>query len=91
MKHLLLAINIELAADGPAPEWIQLLPAGKIVKGRDGRTWMNDHPDGILEAFAADESLLSVYAGRGLVVYDSGNEPAGIIQYQEAVCGIAGS
>jgi phage I-like protein len=48
------AINIELTADGSVPEWIQLLPAGKDVKGRDGRNWLNDRPEGIVAAFARE-------------------------------------
>ncbi|NDV20928.1 hypothetical protein GO013_16070 [Pseudodesulfovibrio sp. JC047] len=37
MKHLLLALNVELTSD--VPEWIELIPAGPMVKGRDGREW----------------------------------------------------
>lgn len=48
------ALNYALPADGAAPEWIELLPAGRIVQGRDGRSWVNDQPDGILAYFAAD-------------------------------------
>ena len=32
--------------------WIPLIPAGE-AKGRDGRTWYNTNPDGIVEAFNA--------------------------------------
>jgi len=49
-----IALNIELPADGTVPEWIQLLPAGQEVNGRDGRKWLNDRPDMILAAFAAE-------------------------------------
>jgi len=49
-----MAINIELAQDGTVPEWIQLLPAGTDVKGRDGRGWKNDRPDMVLAAFAVE-------------------------------------
>lgn len=49
------ALNFELPqAGGPAPEWIQLLPAGSPIVGRDGRSWSNDIPAGIVDAFAAD-------------------------------------
>jgi len=43
-----------------APEWIQLLPAGQIITGRDGRTWINDRPENILAAFAADGKDLPI-------------------------------
>jgi len=48
-----IALNIEPSADGTVPEWIQLLPAGP-VKGRDGRVWINDCPDAVIKAFAAE-------------------------------------
>ncbi len=38
MKTLIQAMNVELK-DGGAPEWVQLLPAGPRVQGRDGRAW----------------------------------------------------
>jgi len=49
-----IALNIELAADGTVPEWIQLLPTGPDVQGRDGRKWIHDRPDVVLAAFAAE-------------------------------------
>ncbi|MFH1027682.1 MAG: phage protease [Pseudomonadota bacterium] len=59
-KALRMALNFELAADGVAPEWIELLPAGEIIIGRDGRTWINDQPDIILSMFAAEGKDLPV-------------------------------
>lgn len=43
-----MALNFEMPQDGSAPEWLELLPAGQIVTGRDGRTWINDQPEGLL-------------------------------------------
>lgn len=42
-----LAVNSEIyssveLSDGKAPEWVELIPAGPIVEGRDGRTWLFD-------------------------------------------------
>jgi len=37
-----------------APEWIELLPPGRDIQGRDGRRWVNDDPAGIVTAFRAD-------------------------------------
>lgn len=54
------ALNIELAADGTVPEWIQLLPVGPEVKGRDGRNWLNDRLDIILAAFNAEGKDLPI-------------------------------
>jgi phage I-like protein len=38
---LALALNAE---GGSAPEWVELIPAGATVIGRDGRQWVNDRP-----------------------------------------------
>lgn len=55
-----IALNIELLADGTVPEWIQLLPIGPEVKGRDGRVWLNDRPEIILAAFTSEGKDLPV-------------------------------
>lgn len=47
-----LALNVELPA-GELPEWVELLPAGEMVMGRDGRTWRNSNPHGVVEQFVA--------------------------------------
>lgn len=47
-----LALNVELPA-GELPEWVELLPAGEMVMGRDGRTWRNSNPHGVVEHFVA--------------------------------------
>lgn len=47
-----LALNVELPA-GEIPEWIELLPAGDIVLGRDGRNWRNRDPQAVVDQFAA--------------------------------------
>ena len=48
------ALNFELAQDTAPPEWIGILPPGGTITGRDGRQWVNDRPDIILQAFAVD-------------------------------------
>ncbi len=36
-------VALALSAEGAAPEWAELLPAGPVLNGRDGRTWrVND-------------------------------------------------
>lgn len=55
-----MALNFELLEAAEAPEWIQLLPAGQIITGRDGRTWINDRPESILAAFAAEGKDLPI-------------------------------
>jgi phage I-like protein len=49
-----LALNFQLPADGSVPEWIELIPPGQVVAGHDGRTWLNDNPDGIVTHFQQD-------------------------------------
>ncbi|MDW7643444.1 MAG: phage protease [Desulfuromonadales bacterium] len=48
------ALNFEMPTDGSVPEHIELIPAGEVVQGRDGRTFLNDSPAGLSEAFAQD-------------------------------------
>lgn len=57
---------IELNSEGEAPKQIQLLPAGD-VHGRDGRWWLNNKPERILEAFA-------IYAGPLSIDYEHAND-----------------
>lgn len=44
---LALALNTE---GGTAPEWVELIPAGDTVTGRDGRQWLNDRPADVVAA-----------------------------------------
>lgn len=48
------ALNFELPQFvSSAPEWIQLLPGGSAIVGRDGRAWINSAPDGVVSEFVA--------------------------------------
>lgn len=49
-----IALNFELPADGSVSEWVQLIPPGRVVVGYDGRTWLNDNPEGIVGNFRND-------------------------------------
>lgn len=51
MKRSLLATALCFALDGSVPDWIELIPAGPDVAGRDGRSWINDDPDAIVAEF----------------------------------------
>jgi phage I-like protein len=61
MKHLFKAINIELV-NGRAPEWVQLLPPGPLIIGRDGRHWFlgPEEMASVLHHFAGDTLELVV-------------------------------
>ena len=42
-----------------APEWVELLPAGPTITGRDRRAWRND-PAAVLAAFQTEEKDLPI-------------------------------
>ncbi len=50
----LIALNFEMPPDGSVPEWIELIPGGQIIGGRDGRTFINDMPDEVVDALLVD-------------------------------------
>ncbi|NJO56570.1 MAG: hypothetical protein HC834_09820 [Rhodospirillales bacterium] len=52
------AANIALEA--AAPDWIELLPAGPVITGRDGRAWNLPDPQALIAAFAARNQPLVV-------------------------------
>ncbi len=61
------ALNTELrplleaiAAQKAAPLWVELIPAGKAVAGRDGREWLNANPKQIVDAFAKNAAYLPI-------------------------------
>ena len=51
---------IALNADGSPPEGVQLLPAGPHITGRDGRAFVFDRPELVLEAFRTHDGPLPV-------------------------------
>ena len=46
-------LNLPLPETAVVPDWIELIPAGSVIVGVDGRQWLNDTPDRIVSAFAA--------------------------------------
>ena len=54
------ALNLELLRHGEVPALVEVLPAGPVITGRDGRTWLNDNPAGILAAFMAEGKDLPI-------------------------------
>ncbi|SMH35908.1 phage protease [Maritimibacter sp. HL-12] len=47
-----LALNF---LDGSVPEWVQLLPAGPKISGRDGRAWSLPNPEDVVVRFREDQ------------------------------------
>jgi phage I-like protein len=74
-EELLVAFNFELPA-GPAPEWLELIPAGQSVVGRDGRKWLNDRPQEVLAAFNADARDLVIDTEHATQLKAPKGEPA---------------
>lgn len=59
----LLALNTDLSAaiakaNGKAPDWVELIPAGPVVTGRDGRTWLFDEQ--------AQQMVLGLFTARSI-------------------------
>lgn len=51
---------LALNAEGGAPEWAQLLPAGPNIQGRDGRSWTLKDVNALVAAFAAHSGPLAI-------------------------------
>lgn len=49
-----------LSEQDGTPLWVELLPAGRAISGRDGRCWINDKPEDIVAAFAAHGADLPI-------------------------------
>lgn len=47
------ALNFELPSDGSVPGEIELLQSGERIVGRDGREWVNDNPQAVIESLNA--------------------------------------
>jgi phage I-like protein len=45
-------VALALSSEGSALEWVQLLPAGPVLKGRDGRQWKVSDPARLVAQFA---------------------------------------
>ncbi|MBU2713727.1 hypothetical protein KCG35_21945 [Zooshikella sp. WH53] len=60
MKLETFSLNTELspilqaAEESQAPQWVELIPAGVSIIGRDGRSWLNDKPTDIVQTFNAN-------------------------------------
>ena len=70
-----------LAAQKGAPLWVKLIPTGDIqddkawIEGRDGRTWVNDNPQGIVDAFEANGADLPIDVEHATELKASNGDP----------------
>lgn len=68
---------LALNAEGDlAPDWIQLIPAGPQVSGRDGRNWLMPDPHAIVSAFRESGTDLPVDFEHSTQVKGSKGDPA---------------
>jgi len=58
--QLKIALNVRLPEDGSLPEWVELIPAGELVLGRDKRHWINPTPDEVVAAFESNGADLPI-------------------------------
>lgn len=70
-KTMILSLNGE-----NAPEWIQLLPPGEIVSGRDGRKWKNPNPAAVVAAFEANMAPIPIDYEHSTMLKPKVGEPA---------------
>lgn len=54
-----ISLNSILPDDGSVPEWVELLPAGPNISGRDGRSWILN-PQTVVRAFVANQAPLPI-------------------------------
>lgn len=59
-KRISTAVFADLAAEGSAPEWVMLFPAGPRVDARDGRTFFNTDPEAVASGFAENMGPLAI-------------------------------
>ncbi len=44
-------VEIACNQEGQVPDWIELIPAGPVIKGNDKREWKFTYPQGVIDAF----------------------------------------
>lgn len=49
-------VMCRMSQDGTVPDVVQLIPAGRDIKGYDGRTFVNSDPQALVAAFLANDS-----------------------------------
>lgn len=82
-KFLKMALNFELPSDGSVPEYIELIPAGQTVTGRDGRSWINDNPQGIVAEFTANKAPIPIDIEHATEIKASNGDPAPAMAWVE--------
>lgn len=65
-----------IAQQEGVPLWVELLPPGPDITGRDGRRWVNDTPEAIVGAFEAHGADLPIDVEHASEIKGRAGEPA---------------
>lgn len=85
INHIQLS-GIALNAEGDAaPAWVQLVPAGPDVIGRDGRRWSLPDPAVVVAAFAANGAEMPIDIEHATQLKGGRGEPAPAVGWIDAV------
>jgi phage I-like protein len=74
-----------MAEQKGAPLWVELIPAGEIIEGRDGRTWTNPNPDQIVDAFDANGADLPIDVEHATELKAPNGDPAPAVAWIKAL------
>ena len=92
MKTKTLALNTELrplleaiADQKGAPLWVELIPSGLDVIGRDGRTWVNNSPQSVVDAFRSNGADLPIDIEHSTELKAPNGEPAPAMAWIKAL------
>jgi phage I-like protein len=83
MENEIIALNAELSAT--TPDWVELIPPGMNVEGRDGRAWINDQPDGIVEQFKQDARQIPIDYEHATEIKAPNGEPAPAVAWIDEI------
>ncbi len=86
------ALNTELrplleaiATQKGEPLWVELIPVGEHIIGRDGRSWVNDNPQGVVDAFQANNADLPIDIEHATELKAPNGEPAPAVGWVKAL------
>lgn len=74
-----------IAAQKGAPLWVELIPAGEQINGRDSRAWVNDDPQGIVDAFKANGADLPIDIEHATELKAPNGDPAPAVGWVKAL------
>lgn len=84
-RSMTLGAALSLNSEGGAPEWIELIPAGPVVRGRDGREWRMSDPAKLVSAFVSNRAALPIDLEHAQFLLASEGLPAPAYGWVEAV------